>query len=412
MCVMVIVEGMYGSPAGEISYGIKKVFEEPMPLHGSTLSPDLNTTVNTTGNMTSDYEHKLQDMRDFYIGLSLAISSSIFIGSSFIFKKLGLLRLAKHQSTRAGQGGYGYLKEWMWWAGMILMIVGEFANFAAYAFAPATLVTPLGALSVLISAVLASRVLKEHLNLLGKVGCLLCILGSTVMVIHSPKEQEVGSMEALKEKLIEPMFIVFGVVVILAACIGIFYFAPRYGNKNPLVYITICSVLGSFTVMGCKGVGVAIKETFRGRNEFTNYLTYLLLLVVVICILIQLNYLNRALDTFNTAVVTPIYYVFFTSAVIAASLILYKEFGNMEVMDIVGNMCGFLTIISGIFLLNAFKDQNISISTVASVRKEAVSSSNGELRNVTTYDNFNGDQESLLTSGQNDEQLLSEYHHQ
>ena len=30
------------------------------------------------------------------------------------------------------------------------MVIGEIANFAAYAFAPAILVTPLGALSVLI----------------------------------------------------------------------------------------------------------------------------------------------------------------------------------------------------------------------------------------------------------------------
>lgn len=30
------------------------------------------------------------------------------------------------------------------------MIVGEIANFAAYAFAPALLVTPLGALSIII----------------------------------------------------------------------------------------------------------------------------------------------------------------------------------------------------------------------------------------------------------------------
>jgi len=47
--------------------------------------------------------------------------------------------------------------------------IGEGANFVAYAFAPASLVTPLGALSVLISAVLASRYLNEKLNLLGKV---------------------------------------------------------------------------------------------------------------------------------------------------------------------------------------------------------------------------------------------------
>lgn len=49
------------------------------------------------------------------------------------------------------------------------MAIGEAANFAAYTFAPASLVTPLGALSVLISTVLASKYLNEKLNLLGKV---------------------------------------------------------------------------------------------------------------------------------------------------------------------------------------------------------------------------------------------------
>lgn len=39
---------------------------------------------------------------DFYIGLSLAVSSSAFIGASFILKKKGLLRLARKGSMRAG----------------------------------------------------------------------------------------------------------------------------------------------------------------------------------------------------------------------------------------------------------------------------------------------------------------------
>ena len=40
---------------------------------------------------------------DFYIGLGLAMSSSIFIGGSFILKKKGLLRLARKGSMRAGR---------------------------------------------------------------------------------------------------------------------------------------------------------------------------------------------------------------------------------------------------------------------------------------------------------------------
>lgn len=47
---------------------------------------------------------------DFYIGLALAVSSTIFIGGSFILKKKGLLRLAKNGSTRAG--GWLEFTEW------------------------------------------------------------------------------------------------------------------------------------------------------------------------------------------------------------------------------------------------------------------------------------------------------------
>ncbi|KAF5893049.1 NIPA-like protein 2, partial [Clarias magur] len=141
---------------------------------------------------------------DFYIGLALAISSSLFIGGSFILKKKGLLRLARKGSMRAGQGGHAYLKEWLWWAGLLSMGAGEAANFAAYAFAPATLVTPLGALSVLVSAVLSSYFLTERLNLHGKLGCLLSVLGSTTMVIHAPQEEEIDTLTDMAKKLMDP----------------------------------------------------------------------------------------------------------------------------------------------------------------------------------------------------------------
>lgn len=37
----------------------------------------------------------------------------------------------------------------VWWFGVILMGVGELGNFAAYGFAPATLIAPLGCVSVI-----------------------------------------------------------------------------------------------------------------------------------------------------------------------------------------------------------------------------------------------------------------------
>lgn len=54
------------------------------------------------------------------------------------------------------------------------------------------------------SAVLSSYFLNERLNIHGKIGCLLCILGSTVMVIHAPQEEEVSSLSVMAEKLKDP----------------------------------------------------------------------------------------------------------------------------------------------------------------------------------------------------------------
>lgn len=84
-----------------------------------------------------------QQQREKYIGLGLALSSSLLIGTSFILTKMGLNASQSHGSIKAGDS-YTYLKNSIWWAGMVTMILGEITNFAAYSFAPAILVTPLG----------------------------------------------------------------------------------------------------------------------------------------------------------------------------------------------------------------------------------------------------------------------------
>lgn len=77
------------------------------------------------------------------------------------------------------------------------MVIGEVCNFSAYAFAPAILVTPLGALSVLIGAVLGSYFLGERLGVLGRVGCAICLVGSVVIVLHAPPDKELANIDEL-----------------------------------------------------------------------------------------------------------------------------------------------------------------------------------------------------------------------
>ncbi len=146
----------------------------------------------------------------------------------------------------------------------------------------------------------------------------------------------------------------------------IFYISPRFGQSNILVYISICSLLGSFTVSSVKGLGIAIRTMLSDLSVVRHPLTWILLLTLIGSIIIQVNYLNKSLDTFNTLLVYPIYYVFFTTVVLSTSVILFKEWGAMSGVDVVGTIGGFLVIVIGVSMLHLFKDLNVSFEDLRS----------------------------------------------
>lgn len=133
------------------------------------------------------------------------------------------------------------------------------------------------------SAVLAHFLLDEKLQRMGMLGCLLCIVGSTIIVLHAPQERSLDSVEEIWDLATQPgwhvifftlfsackhcrhhfppfllspklsllipvAFLLYTASVVAVALVLIFYCAPRYGQTNILVYIGICSSIGSLTV--------------------------------------------------------------------------------------------------------------------------------------------------------------------
>ncbi|OAV96712.1 hypothetical protein PTTG_02907 [Puccinia triticina 1-1 BBBD Race 1] len=290
------------------------------------------------------------------IGIVLALVSGLFIGSSFVFKKKGLLVSQQKVLEKGGEAGesHAYLKSPMWWSGMSLMIVGEICNFVAYAFADAILVTPMGALSVVISAVLSSIFLKERLSFFGKVGCFLCVLGATIIAVNGPKDQAVSTIPEFERLFLAPGFLVFASIIVVSALLLIFVAAPRWGKTNMLVYISICSIIGGLSVVATQGLGASIITTIRGESQFKYWFMYFLIGFVVCTLLTEINYLNKALELYNTAMVTPTYYVMFTFSTLLTSIILFQGL-KAPVADIITLVLGFLVICCGITLLQMSK---------------------------------------------------------
>eukprot|EP00049_Salpingoeca_infusionum_P010817 m.186599 g.186599 ORF g.186599 m.186599 type:complete len:155 (+) comp14757_c0_seq8:321-785(+) len=87
----------------------------------------------------------------------------------------------------------------------------------------------------------------------------------------------------------------------------------------------------------------------------------------------------QSLDTFNTSLVTPIYYVMFTTCTILSSAILFEAWdssattksGQSQNMDcqavdsgsapFVTSLCGFLVISAGVMLLHSSKQEDALI---------------------------------------------------
>ncbi|KAJ4310942.1 hypothetical protein N0V84_010713 [Fusarium piperis] len=288
-----------------------------------------------------------------FIGIALAVASGIFIGVSFVLKKFGLLRANDKYNEVPGEG-YGYLKNAYWWGGMTLMIIGEICNFAAYLFTDAILVTPLGALSVVICAVLSAIFLKERLSMVGKVACFLCIVGSVVIVMNAPHGTSVNNIQEMQKYFITPGFLSYAGVIVVGSTIAAFWAGPKWGNKNMMVYISICSWVGGLSVVATQGLGAGILAWIRGKPQYKEWFFWFLLVFIIATLLTEIVYLNKALNIFNASIVTPTYYVYFTSTTIITSAILFQGFKG-TVQSIVTVVLGFLTICSGVVLLQLSK---------------------------------------------------------
>lgn len=125
----------------------------------------------------------------------------------------------------------------------------------------------MGALSVVVSAILSHYFLKEKLTLFGWIGCCQCILGALLIALNAPQEQSVSTIEAFKKLFLGPGFLAYGSVCIAAALTIIFFIAPKYGKKSMLWYILVCSVIGGISVSCTSGLGACILTTIRGDNQ-------------------------------------------------------------------------------------------------------------------------------------------------
>lgn len=113
-----------------------------------------------------------------------------------------------------------------------------------------------------------------------------------------------------------------------------------------------------------------ISSTLLGA--FTTPVTYVLVLILLVTAIMQIRYLNRALQRFDSTEVIPIQFVMFTLCVIIGSAILYRDFERTTATQAVKFVGGCLLTFFGVFLITSGrppKDDEDTLSDVDGVEE-------------------------------------------
>ncbi|XP_055204045.1 NIPA-like protein 2 isoform X3 [Gorilla gorilla gorilla] len=170
-------------------------------------------------------------------GVLLAILGNLVISISLNIQKYSHLQLAQQEHPRP------YFKSVLWWGGVLLMAVGEAGNFAAYGFAPITLIAPLGCVSVTGSAIISVTFLKDNLRASDLLGTTLAFAGTYLLVNFAPNITQAISARTVQYYLVGWQFLIYVILEILIFCI-LLYFYKRKGMKHMVILLTLVAILG------------------------------------------------------------------------------------------------------------------------------------------------------------------------
>ncbi|XP_076004604.1 NIPA-like protein 2 isoform X2 [Genypterus blacodes] len=295
----------------------------------------------TSASQVSDIREN--PLRIYLLGIIVSICGNVLISIS--------LNIQKYAHVRQSQcGSKPYYTSVLWWSGVVLMGVGELGNFAAYGFAPASLIAPLGSVSVIASAVISVVFLKETVRASDIVGGTLAVTGTYLLVTFAPHTSTHITAHLVQYYVISWPFLLYLFIEVALFC-TLLYLYKRRNVKNIIIVMLLVALLASLTVISVKAVSGMITESIKGHLQLTYPIFYVMLVIMIASCAFQIKFLNQAMKMFDATEVVPINFVFFTASAIIAGIVFYQEFEGLALLNIFMFLFGCLLSFLGVFLI-------------------------------------------------------------
>ncbi|CAD6502377.1 BgTH12-04969 [Blumeria graminis f. sp. triticale] len=263
----------------------------------------------------------------------------------------GLARIHSAECTNQGHApNTSYLQSPYWWGGIFLMTFGEAGNFLAYGFAPASIVSPLGVVALISNCVVAPIILKENFRPRDVLGVIVSVAGAVTVVLSAKqKERKLGPLQ-IWQAITTIEFEIYVLTTTLLITI-LLWASPRYGHKIIIIDLGLVGLFGGFTALSTKGVASMLSSTLW--RTLATPITYVLLIVLISTAVMQVKYINRALQRFDSTQVIPVQFVTFTLSTIVGSAVLYRDFEKTTTSAAAKFMGGCILTFCGVWLITS-----------------------------------------------------------
>ena len=152
---------------------------------------------------------------------------------------------AKQEKDEDREQTTTYLRSPYWWAGILLMTVGEAGNFLAYGFAPASIVSPLGVVALVSNCIIAPCLLKEPFRQRDFWGVLVAVGGAVTIVLSAKtSENRMGPHDiwvAITRWEFELYLGISGAVIVTLV-----WASSKYGQRSILIDLGLVGLFGEF----------------------------------------------------------------------------------------------------------------------------------------------------------------------
>jgi|TARA_B100001971_G_scaffold117082_1_gene107818 hypothetical protein len=270
------------------------------------------------------------------------------------------VNLQKYSHTRNEENhNYNYVTDKIWLSGILLNVLGALCELSSLAFAPQSIIAPIGAISILINMIYSKFL---HNNIIDRKMCIftgIILIGNVISIICAPKREYVQTNEDVYNLFQNVNFICYIIFFpLLVILLNIYVRKYNTPKIQRLIFPTLSGIAGGMNVLFAKSLSKLIFFYFEKHEEKTDslkhFITFLFLGAVITCSFLHIKWLNMGLSRFSTLYIYPLNKSMWIISSILGGIIVFQESKDFEDKPVKATFFAFgmLIMCVGIFKIS------------------------------------------------------------